>query len=166
VASTPDLVSGDPCSRLWHALDSEPRLARELADRSGTNRRAAGQRLRKARQAGFSRLRGDLGHAAVSDALPRDQKEAIVKFRKKPVVIDAIQIAEGLPVADFFDFIGDIGGVEFDEHAITIETLEGRMTASPGDWIIKGVQGELYPCKPDIFDATYERVEAEGTDPS
>ena len=40
--------------------------------------------------------------------------------------------------------------------AIAIDTLEGTITASPGDWIIRGVQGEFYPCKPDIFDATYE----------
>ena len=40
-----------------------------------------------------------------------------------------------------------------------IETLEGIMTASPGDYIIKGIEGEFYPCKPDIFDKTYERVE-------
>ncbi len=42
---------------------------------------------------------------------------------------------------------------------ITIQTLEGKMNAGYGDWIIKGVKGEFYPCKPDIFDATYEAVE-------
>jgi hypothetical protein len=42
-----------------------------------------------------------------------------------------------------------------------IDTLEGRMTFGPGDWIIKGVKGELYPCKPDIFDATYEEATAD-----
>jgi hypothetical protein len=46
---------------------------------------------------------------------------------------------------------GGMGGVE-------IKTLEGTMVANPGDWIIRGVKGELYPCKPDIFEATYERV--------
>jgi hypothetical protein len=44
---------------------------------------------------------------------------------------------------------------------VTIDTAEGRMTASPGDWIIKGVQGEFYPCKPAIFKATYEPMDAE-----
>ena len=44
----------------------------------------------------------------------------------------------------------------------TGKELEGSMMAGPGDWIIKGVQGELYPCKPDIFEATYEAVESEG----
>ena len=44
---------------------------------------------------------------------------------------------------------------------VVIKTLEGYMIASPGDYIIKGVKGELYPCKPDIFESTYEMVEAE-----
>jgi hypothetical protein len=44
---------------------------------------------------------------------------------------------------------------------IDIETLEGTMTASPGDWIIRGVQGEFYPCKPEIFEATYDQIETE-----
>lgn len=46
-----------------------------------------------------------------------------------------------------------------DGHQLIIQTLEGDHRANPGDWIIKGVQGELYPCKPDIFEATYEPVE-------
>jgi hypothetical protein len=61
------------------------------------------------------------------------------KFRKKPVVIEAYQI-----------------GLDEDEQLI--ETLEGSMKASPGDWIIKGVEGEMYPCKPSIFRQTYEEV--------
>ena len=48
--------------------------------------------------------------------------------------------------------------VDFDGHVIAIDTLEGEMHADPGDWIIRGVQGEFYPCKPDIFEATYEPV--------
>ncbi|HWQ95907.1 MAG TPA: hypothetical protein VN368_00905 [Candidatus Methylomirabilis sp.] len=60
-----------------------------------------------------------------------------MKFRKKPVVINAFQT----------------------NCELTIRTLEGEMTAHPGDWIIKGVNGELYPCKPDIFEKTYEPVE-------
>jgi hypothetical protein len=80
----------------------------------------------------------------------------MAQYRKKPVVIDAVQIVETLPMETFLDFIGDIEGVEFDEHGVNVETLEGTMHASPGDWLIKGVQGELYPCKPDIFEATYE----------
>ena len=62
------------------------------------------------------------------------------KYRKKPVVIEAR------------------GPIEFQEDIVT---LEGVMRASPGDYIITGVQGEQYPCKPDIFAATYEAVEDE-----
>lgn len=60
-----------------------------------------------------------------------------MKYRKKPVVIDAYQTT-----------------VEFE-----IPTLEGTMKASIGDWIITGVKGEIYPCKPDIFESTYELAE-------
>jgi len=83
----------------------------------------------------------------------------MAKFRKKPVVIEAIRLPEpkegGQKIADIFDFMS---GVEWDLSAdgLRITTLEGVMLASPGDWIIRGVQGELYPCKPDIFAATYE----------
>lgn len=77
-----------------------------------------------------------------------------MKFRKKPVVIEAVR------------FDGTISSVkslcipqvsqELGSHTLQIPTLEGVMTAQPGDWIIKGVKGEFYPCKPDIFTATYE----------
>lgn len=84
------------------------------------------------------------------------------KFRKKPVVIEAVQFTGGNYVAveqfvcDPASFsIGVIRGV----YKVFINTLEGTMTVSPGDWIIKGVNGEYYPCKPDIFEKTYERVE-------
>ena len=59
-----------------------------------------------------------------------------MKFQKKPVIIDAYQT----------------------DKDVYIETLEGVMHASPGDWIITGVNGEKYPCKPDIFGKTYEAV--------
>ena len=86
------------------------------------------------------------------------------KYRKKPVVIDAWQFTkenykEGAPlfirqavdVGLWSQFGGDVIGGE-------IETLEGVMTISENDYIIKGVHGEFYPCKPDIFEATYEVV--------
>lgn len=83
------------------------------------------------------------------------------KFRKKPVVIDAIKwdgseesTHEVLTFADAPNVYHAIGPGDLEE--IEIDTLEGRMTASIGDWIIRGVKGELYPCKPDIFAATYE----------
>jgi hypothetical protein len=82
------------------------------------------------------------------------------KFRKKPVVIEAMQMI--LPLSqEFQSFIGLLESgrsvsIDFDANEIQIETLEGTMIARPGDWIIRGVKGELYPCKPDIFEQTYE----------
>lgn len=77
------------------------------------------------------------------------------KFRKRPVVIEAVQFAGdvGAPEIAALDFAC---GREGDLDVLYIETMEGRMTARAGDWIIKGVRGEFYPCKPDIFEATYE----------
>jgi hypothetical protein len=99
------------------------------------------------------------------------------KFRKKPVVIDAVRWdgTERCLNDVALPFIGD-GKPDFshlptapdDPHVDTgigyipaigelqIPTLEGTMTARPGDWIIRGIKGEFYPCKPDIFAATYE----------
>ena len=83
-------------------------------------------------------------------------------FRKKPVVIEAIQF-NGRNYGPVFDFMRLPTGGTFHRYdkrlnQITIRTLEGDMNASNGDWIIKGVKGEFYPCKPDIFEATYEPV--------
>lgn len=113
------------------------------------------------------------------------------KFRKKPVVIEAMHFDGGQANADpIIDWVVASGGAAgwhqdgtlaadpdcptpeyHDSHhycpscafttaaeGITIKTLEGVMNASVGDFIIKGVQGEFYPCKPDIFEATYEEV--------
>ncbi len=63
-------------------------------------------------------------------------KNQKMKFQKKPVIVEAYQT----------------------DVEITINTLEGKMKASPGDWIITGVNGEKYPCKPDIFEKTYQPV--------
>ncbi len=63
-------------------------------------------------------------------------KSQKMKFQKKPVIVEAYQT----------------------DVEITIKTLEGNMLASPGDWIITGVNGEQYPCKPDIFEKTYQKV--------
>lgn len=71
-----------------------------------------------------------------------------MKFRKKPVVIDATQWFPGVKIE----------GIQDQKPLAFVETLEGRMTVSPGDWVITGVKGEKYPCKPDIFEATYEAV--------
>lgn len=80
----------------------------------------------------------------------------MAKYRKKPVVIDAVQWT-GNNFGDLTDLMQD--GYEVDGKKINIITLEGVMTADVGDWIIKGIKGEFYPCKPDIFDATYEKVD-------
>jgi len=93
------------------------------------------------------------------------------KYRKKPVVIEALQW-DGSNHRDMADFLGyppnhtlDIHGDNFCidhsrvEGGLIIKTLEGEHIASIGDYIIKGVADEFYPCKPDIFYATYEEVE-------
>lgn len=88
----------------------------------------------------------------------------VVRYRKRPVTIEAFQWTGDNQA--FLDWLNDPArdhSLEaFDYHADTgelkIKTLEGVMTASLNDWIIQGVQGEVYPCKPDIFEATYEPV--------
>ena len=81
-----------------------------------------------------------------------------MKFRKKPVVIDAIQWTGKNTVAVSAFMSGNEPAEDFTEDVLYITTLEGQMTARAGDWIIRGVKGEYYPCKPDIFKATYEPV--------
>ncbi len=93
----------------------------------------------------------------------------MAKYRKKPVVIEAAEVDvllicarnnwEGLP--DWVAAAYDRGDVLFAPDAVHIHTLEGNMRGERGDWIIRGVKGELYPCKPDIFAATYEALEPE-----
>lgn len=93
-----------------------------------------------------------------------------MKYRKKPIVIEAIQLKED-NIEELEKFCDKISFdyIEYkylsDKEAtkllknVVIETLEGNITASIGDYIIKGVNGEFYPCKPDIFKKTYELVE-------
>lgn len=87
-----------------------------------------------------------------------------MKYRKKPVVIEAVRIT-GIPqvMPEWWTraVMSEKVLPTADGGAI-IRTLEGDMTADPGDWIIQGVKGELYPCKPDIFEATYEEVKDGG----
>lgn len=91
---------------------------------------------------------------------PSKREDKMVKeYRKKPVQIQAICFT-GHNAAECKEFMG-IYPEEQDYHyidSICIETLEGTMTASVGDYIIKGVHGEFYPCKPDIFTETYDEV--------
>jgi len=84
----------------------------------------------------------------------------VAKYRKKPVVIEAVRWT-----GENFEEVADLveglkGRFIYDESDMSLKliTLEGTMTAMPGDYIIKGVRGELYPCKPDIFEQTYEPV--------
>lgn len=79
----------------------------------------------------------------------------MAKYRKKPVVIEAIQY-EGNNLDEIESFAKSI--FEYNNEKLTIRTLEGNVCASLGDYIIKGVNGEFYPCKPDIFEKTYEVV--------
>ena len=96
----------------------------------------------------------------------------MAQYRKKPVVVEAVQIqtveindkldVEPGMFIEFPDWLKNAQNVYVfqkrgsDWAHVAIKTLEGTMEAEPGDWIIRGVQGELYPCKPDIFAATYE----------
>lgn len=94
--------------------------------------------------------------------------DQVRKFRKKPVVIDAIKWT-GDNLQQVIEFTGQHVSAshwKWDEYVDIVEknglkifTLEGSHMASIGDWIIKGVKGECYPCKPDIFDMTYEEAE-------
>lgn len=88
-------------------------------------------------------------------------------YRKKPIVIEAIQWPgkkfDITPPKWFTDAMylkpGAPGFIMRWGDDIVIETLEGQLRAKPGDWIIKGLKGEIYPCKPDIFEATYDAAE-------
>lgn len=79
------------------------------------------------------------------------------KFRKKPVEVEAIQWTGSNPNR-VKAFTGEQAVINFGSGELRIPTLEGVMTAQAGDWIIRGVAGEFYPCKPDIFEQTYEPV--------
>jgi len=80
------------------------------------------------------------------------------KYRKKPVIINAIQFL-GKNGSEIYNFMRTSEReICVEDIKIRIKTLEGEMTADINDWIIKGIKGEFYPCKPDIFEATYELV--------
>lgn len=82
-----------------------------------------------------------------------------MKYRKKPVVIEAIKYT-GYNYEEVRNFTGkDKVIISIEPRYVTIETIEGSMKANPDDFIIRGVKGEFYPCKPDIFEMTYEKIE-------
>ena len=101
-----------------------------------------------------------------------------MRYRKKPVVIEAVQLGwdtwnemcefvgvgkleDGKPCGCYLDEDGVVlpNNRRSDRMGLLIPTLEGLMVARENDWVIRGVKGELYPCKPDIFEQTYEQVE-------
>ena len=90
----------------------------------------------------------------------------MAKYRKKPVVIEALQFCEG-NFQEILDFsfgkakrrIAYEGNTPIETNTIDISTLEGVMNATEGDYIIKGIENEFYPCKPNIFEKSYELVE-------
>ena len=104
------------------------------------------------------------------------EQAGVAKYRKRPVEVEAVQwqgtAATATPIIDWVlrgggtaryhepESLGDGVGDWNANHRLAITTLEGTMWASPSDWIIRGVKGEFYPRKPDIFDATYEPVES------
>lgn len=83
----------------------------------------------------------------------------MARFRKKPVEIDAVRYAGEAEQPELLELLEDCEGWHVGMTGIEIPTLEGTMTARPGDWIIRGVKGEFYPCKPDVFEATYEAAD-------
>ena len=93
-----------------------------------------------------------------------------MKFRKKPVTIEAMQLTEG-NFSEVFNWVHkghppEMNAIIFRDlgSVVGIRTLEGVLWCSIGDWVIKGVLGEFYPCKPDIFELTYEPMEDKGHD--
>jgi hypothetical protein len=87
-----------------------------------------------------------------------------MKYRKKPVVVDAVRVRDITPlILDgsaptwVLSAVATMCVVDYGTH-IDVRTLEGTMRGEADDWLIRGVKGELYPCKPDVFEATYERV--------
>lgn len=86
------------------------------------------------------------------------------RYRKKPVEIDAMQLPPVIDIDARMAFDNWIIGFKASERCryvgdtIRIQTLEGEMTGNTGDYIIVGVKGEIYPCKPDIFEMTYDKV--------
>jgi len=94
-----------------------------------------------------------------------------IKYRKKPVVIEAMQYTDNDSATQIIEWaLSHEATINYwcengeecrrEEHVLRIPTLEGNMDARPGWWIIKGIQGEFYPCDPDIFAKTYELEES------
>lgn len=88
----------------------------------------------------------------------------MAKYRKKPVVIEAVQVTKDYlkskPTVERFETLdGTSFAITYTEDAALIQTMEGTMAAELGDWILTGIQNEMYPCKDDIFKASFDLVE-------
>lgn len=88
----------------------------------------------------------------------------MAKYRKKPVVVEAVQWDGSKKSAQAINKFngGQLWTIKTDNRRMYVPSPEGGIWASPGDWIIKGVQGEFYSCNPDIFESTYEPIEDAG----
>lgn len=98
----------------------------------------------------------DRDRAEIDSSPQSGQAPTVKRYQKKPIAIEAVQFT-GNNIEEVWSAFGSEhidGPVEHDDCAY-ITTLEGRMRCSPGDWIIRGVKNELYPCRPDIFAETY-----------
>lgn len=82
-----------------------------------------------------------------------------MKYKKKPVTIHAYQLSSEAPLPEWMQCAFGTGRINRVGNRFVVDTLEGAMVADSGDYIIMGVEGELYPCKPSIFEATYEKAE-------
>lgn len=85
----------------------------------------------------------------------------VKQYRKRPVIIEAIQLTKE-NFADVLTFCNNAGNIiasNENNMGVSISTLEGTMLADIGDYVIRGIKGEYYPCKPDIFERTYEEVD-------
>ncbi|MET3558679.1 hypothetical protein ABID29_001805 [Streptococcus rupicaprae] len=90
----------------------------------------------------------------------------MVKYRKKPVEVDVFrwlgaEMLDGITDINLYMFLGGVSAYvdDDDEDILLIDTLEGEMKANKGDYLVKGIAGEVYPVKPEIFEKTYEEVE-------
>lgn len=86
--------------------------------------------------------------------------QAILKCIKKPIVVEAVKFDGSLRSSyNLYDFCGDNIDIDLPSQTLKIKTLEGTMTARVGDYIIRGVEGEFYPCRDDIFEKTYDIIQ-------
>ena len=83
----------------------------------------------------------------------------MTKYRKKPIIIDAEQIKAGKQGDLLSEAVASGKARSCEDDTVLIATLEGVISGKPGDWIIKGIKGEFYRCRHDIFVATYEKVD-------